>query len=1005
MNVFDLVASIRLDTSEYEKGLNGASDKTSSFGDKLKSGLATAAKVGVAAVGAATTAVAGFAAASVKTGMTFDSSMSQVMATMGYSVDELNDKSSEASQTLDALRNFAMEMGSSTSFSASQAADALNYMALAGYDAETSMSMLPTVLNLAAAGSIDLASASDMITDAQSALGLTLDETVTMVDQMATASSKSNTSVAQLGEAILTVGGTAQNLAGGTTELNTALGILADNGIKGAEGGTHLRNVILSLTAPTDTAAGLLDSLGVAVFDADGNMRPLNETLGDLNGALSTMTQGEQINAINTIFNKTDIAAVNALLGGTGDRWDELSGYIDNASGSAQNMADVQLDNLAGDITLFQSALEGAQIVLSDQLTPTMRGFVQFGSDAISTLSTAFQEGGLSGAMDALGTILSDGLAMVVEQLPAMVDAGMQLLGALGQGLLDNLPTIADAAIEIVLMLADGLIEALPALAEGAVQIVTELANGIGAALPELLPKAVEAIMKFAEGLTNPASINKLLDAAVNIITGLVEGIGNSLPTLMEYAPRIIENLARGIINALPRLLEVGVQLIAGLGQGLIAGLAMIPEIIASVVSGIVKGFCDLFGIHSPSTVFAELGDNLIAGLLQGINNTWKAIVEFFGDVVGALIDFFSNAWETIKEGVSAAWDTITGIFQTAWEGIRAVWDTVVGFFSGVWEGIKEVFSAVTDVLGGFFFGAWEAVSAAWDVAVGFFSGVWDRIKTVFAVVSDVLGGFFSAAWDLISGIWDAVVGFFSGVWDGIKGVFSGVKDTLGSFFSDAWSAIKGIWNAATGFFSGIWDGISGAFSTTSEWFGNTFSKAWDAVTSAWDGVTDFFGGIWDDITGVFGNAWDKFKEIGRNIVDGIKNGISNAWSALTKWVTDKFNALVGGIKKLLGIHSPSTVFAGIGGNMALGLGEGWDDEYQSIKRNITNGLEFGTASVGLVANETYGALGLVQNGQQAGFGGAGNTYVTINSPVAVDAVQAAREWKKTTQRIAMGYV
>ena len=147
---------------------------------------------------------------------------------MGVTVDEIGE-----------LRDFAQEMGSTTAFSATEAADALNYMALAGYDAETSMTMLPNVLNLAAAGGMELATASDMVTDSQTALGLSLEETSTLVDQMALASSKTNTSVSQLGEAILSIGGTAKNLSGGTTELNQVLGLLADNGIKGAEAGTH----------------------------------------------------------------------------------------------------------------------------------------------------------------------------------------------------------------------------------------------------------------------------------------------------------------------------------------------------------------------------------------------------------------------------------------------------------------------------------------------------------------------------------------------------------------------------------------------------------------------------------------------------------------------------------------------------------------------------------------------------------------------------------------------
>lgn len=334
--------------------LGNAAETSGSRFEKLGDILGGFGKAALATVTAATVAVGGFAAASVNTGMAFDSSMSQVAATMGYSVAELNDAASEASQNFSQLREFAMEMGANTAFSASQAADALNYMALAGYDAETSITMLPNVLNLEAAGGIELAAASDMVTDAQSALGLSLDETSELVDKMAAASS--NTSVQQLGDAILTVGGTAKNLAGGTTELSTMLGVLADNGIKGAEGGTALRNVILSLSAPTEKAAKALADLGVDAFDAEGSLRPLNETFGDLNGALSTMTQEEQTQVLNEIFNKVDLKSVNALLGTSADRFGELGLAIDGAWVSMGSLSE-SLSNVGLNLTAMQGSL------------------------------------------------------------------------------------------------------------------------------------------------------------------------------------------------------------------------------------------------------------------------------------------------------------------------------------------------------------------------------------------------------------------------------------------------------------------------------------------------------------------------------------------------------------------------------------------------------------------------------------------------------------------------
>lgn len=311
--------------------------------------------------------LAAIGGASLKAGADFDTAMSQVAATSGKTVGEIGE-----------LRDFAKEMGATTAFSATQAAEGLNYMALAGYDAETSMQMLPTVLDLAAAGAMELGAASDMVTDAQSALGLSTTETTDLVDQMAKASSTTNTSVSQLGEAMLTVGGTAKMMKGGTQELSQVLGLLADNGIKGSEGGTALRNILLSLSAPTDKAAQELDKLGVSVFDSEGNMRSMQDIIGDLNGALGSLTSEDRTKALANIFNKRDLKSVNALLGTDAERWDEVGTAISNFSGAASQMADTQLDNMAGSLTLLKSSLEGAGIAISDVLAPYVKALAEW---------------------------------------------------------------------------------------------------------------------------------------------------------------------------------------------------------------------------------------------------------------------------------------------------------------------------------------------------------------------------------------------------------------------------------------------------------------------------------------------------------------------------------------------------------------------------------------------------------------------------------------------------
>lgn len=386
-------------------------------------GLSTLAATAGTAAAAITTAFTGAAAAAVSVGTSYTSAMSQVAATMGITT---------AAEDYELLSAAAKEMGATTKYSASQAAEALNYLALAGYDAQQSVSALPTVLNLAAAGGIDLAYASDMVTDSMSALGLGMEELDGFADQLAKTSQKSNTSVAQLGEAILTVGGTAKSLAGGVNELNTMLGVIADNGVKGAEGGTALRNVILSLSAPTSKAAGALDELGISAYDLDGNLRYLPDVFADFNDALSTLTEGEKTQVLNTIFNKVDLKTVNALLGTSAERFDELAGYIENCDGAAAQMAETMSDNLEGDMLAMQSALEAVGVSAFEKFENPLRGAVQAVTSSLSDLNSEISNGELSESLQRIsaeiGSLITDlGKFASNNALPFVINA-MELI-------------------------------------------------------------------------------------------------------------------------------------------------------------------------------------------------------------------------------------------------------------------------------------------------------------------------------------------------------------------------------------------------------------------------------------------------------------------------------------------------------------------------------------------------------------------------------------------------
>lgn len=634
---------------------NEADSAGKSAGSKFTSAMGGVLKISGVALAAAATGVTAFGKSAVTAGMDFDGAMSQVAATMGTTVDQIGE-----------LRELALEMGSSTAFSATEAAEALNYMALAGYDSATSMSMLPNVLNLAAAGGMDLAAASDMITDSQSALNLTLDETSVLVDQMAQAASKSNTSVSQLGEAILTVGGTASYMYGGTEELATVLGVLADNGIKGSEGGTHLRNMLLSLSAPTDKAQATLKQLGVEIFDAEGNMRSFAEIFPELNAAMSGMTDQEKLNAFSTIFNSRDIASATALLNTSTERWEELGDAISDSAGAAQQMAETQLDNLAGDITIFKSALEGTKIAVSDGLSPTLREFVQFGTEGLSGLTEAIRGGGgLTAAAESIGTFLGEGLSKAVGALPSILDAGGQLLTGLLTGFQQNLPMIAEGAIGAVSSLAGFLIDNIPLILDVGLQMIPALINGIAAAVPELIGYLPELVLNISTVLMD--NLPLIIDAGINLLGAVLQGIVTALPELLAYVPVIISSLFHALIRgvstlmtsgirlansvlqglknafSLSNLLSIGRNVVEGLWHGISGSFTWIKNMLTGWVGNVLQFIKSLFGIHSPSTIMRDqVGVFLARGIGEGFEDGMSDVERSMRDAMpdlGAMVE------------------------------------------------------------------------------------------------------------------------------------------------------------------------------------------------------------------------------------------------------------------------------------------------------------------------------------------------------------------------------
>lgn len=676
---------------EMEIAIKIAGKVESSFKNALSQatkGLGTITKTVASATAAAAAAVGAMGVAAINTGREFEGAMSQVAATM------LIDKTTaEGQKAFETLENAARECGASTAFSATEAAEALNYLALAGYDADKAATALPTVLKLAGAGAMDLAAASDMVTDSMSALGIEATEAnlTQFSDQLAQTASKANTSVAQLGEAILTVGGTAKGLAGGTTELNTALGILADNGLKGAEGGTHLRNIILSLQNPTDKAADALKGLGVDVYDAQGNMRGLNDVFKDLQGAMDGMSNAQKDNVLSTLFNKTDLTAANAMLANCTDRFDELSAAVENSAGACENMYAIQLDNLNGDIDILKSGLSDLGISIYKDLNGPLREMTQLATSMVGELSEAYKSGGMEGMVGAVGGCMAEVVNTIADYAPQVVSMGVDLLENFISGITDNSGALATAASEVITVFVEGLFTLVPQVILAGIDILTQFVQSMTAQLPQLISTGTQAIVNFVNGIIQ--RLPEVISTALTLVQTLVNSIGQNAPMLISAAIQLIGNLVLGIASMLPQLLQMGIQLILSLVQGIISNLPQILQMGVQIIISLVSGITQMLPMIIQGGI--QLIISLIQGIIANLGNIVQAAVQIVITLATGLIQAIPQLIAAIPQLVGAIIDTIlsTNWLDVGIQIIKGLIDGILSTGKSLWNAIKSLFT------------------------------------------------------------------------------------------------------------------------------------------------------------------------------------------------------------------------------------------------------------------------------------------------------------------------
>lgn len=879
MTLFELEAVLSLSTSAYEKGLDDAKAKAEGFGSSVGSSIGK----GFAAVGAASLATVGAIGAgmvqlgkdSVETGMAFDEAMSQVAATTGVTMDEFNKTQVAVDGFNGTLREFAMEQGAKTAFSATECAEALNYMALAGYNAQTQAEMLSPLLNLAAAGSMELATASDMVTDTQSALGLSLEQTNLMIDQMAKGASTTNTSVEQLGSAMLTVGGTAKDMKGGTEEIIQVLGLLADNGIKGAEAGTHLRNMILSLSSPSsDAAAAAIDKLGISLYDSEGKMRDFEDVFLEMQNAMAGMTDEEKSNLISDIFNKADLKAVNALLNTNAERWAEVEGALEACDGAAEQMANTQLDNLSGDVTLLGSAFDSLKIGISDQLTPTLRDFTQLATSGVDAITEGINTGGLEGALSGIDTFLSSAMEKVAGLLPPLLEAASSVFGSLLNAVVSNVPTVINAVVNVLPDIANALISAVGTLFSNAGAIVEPILK----AIPELLNAIVTGITNNGGTIINgiiglvdvivktlPSVISQLIKTIVKAlpdfikgIATLVSGIVKELPVLWQSIftelPSLIETLSASLIDLLPALLDGIRMLLEAVVQAQDMMIDILIPMLPPIIDALVQALVALYPV-----------------ILQSLVTLAEMLVTFG-------IEMFSNAIEAIK--------TLDPILATAVKSsIATMWNAVTTELSTIGS---KLIAKIGEI--------WNAFTAWWlsnfETAKTFVSNYVETLVAFWSSLPSKIGEFIGAAVATVLNF-----GIDVGNW---------IKDDLPTLIDDLVEWFKGLPEK-------IWTHLKEIITKFGEW-----------LTNAKDWVVNDLPEVITDIVDKFAELPDDIMEVGENLVKGLWDGIISMKDWLLGKIGEFSDGVIEGFTSKFDINSPSKVMRDqVGRYIAEGVGVG----------------------------------------------------------------------------------
>ena len=765
-----------------------------------------------------TTVIGGVGVAAVKTAADFDSAMSQVAAVSGAT-----------GKDFDALRNKAREMGAKTKFSATEAAEAMNYMAMAGWKTEDMLDGIEGVMNLAAASGEDLATTSDIVTDALTAFGLSAKDSGHFADILAAASSNANTNVSMMGETFKYCAPIAGALGFSAEDTAEAIGLMANAGIKSSQAGTALRTIMNNLAGDVKISGKAIGDVTIATTNADSSMRDLSDILADCRSAFGNLTESEKAQAAESLVGKNAMSGFLALMNAGEDDIAKLSSAIDNCDGSAEKMAMTMQDNLAGQLTILKSQLQELAISFGDILMPAIRSIVSK----------------LQGFVDKLNG-MDEGTKRTIVTIALLVASIGPLLVIIGTAI-----SKIGVAMQGVVKLAN-CISKLKVSVQGGTGVLGKLGAALGGiSAPVLAVVAVIAVLvaafvhlwKTNEGFRDAiiGTWNRIKDT----ISGFCQGIVDRLNALgFQFTD---------IVDVLKTVWDGFCQVLAPIFEGVFNNIANI----LSTVTGVITGILDVF-----------------IGIFTGNwSQAWTGVKEIFSSIWNGISSFFTNILNVIK-GVA---DVVLGWFGTSW---NEVWTNIKTFFEGIWNGIATFFTTIWETLKNVvtvgIMAIGSILSAAFDIITLPFRFIWENCKEIIISVWDAIKSkvttVIHAVASVISTVMNAIKTVFSTVWNAIKTVVTTVVNAIKSVVTTVFNAIK---NTATTVWNAIKNAVTTPVNAIKSSVTTVFNSVKSTVSSIFNGIKSTATSVWNGIKSAITTPIEAAKNKVKSVVDAIKGFFS----------------------------------------------------------------------------------------------------------------------------------